>query len=149
MRVLLPENRRAESVSPHIPTRGSRAPAGNADGIDGDLPPSTSSRYARGVATALRFRLPGPDPEGAAGRRERAAQRLVADAALLEGGSQRFAVELRLPAAAGNASDIDYLLDAVVLEVAEKNLDWEVGVANHVNNVGSDHHQYWLRNGLS
>ena len=75
-------------------------------------------------------------------------QRLVADAALLEGGSQRFAVELRMPAAAGNASDIDYLLDAVVLEVAEKNLDWEVGMANHVNNVGSDHHQYWLRNDL-
>ena len=49
-------------------------------------------------------------------------QRLVADAALLEGGSQRFAVELRMPAAAGNASDMDYLLDAVVLEVAEKNL---------------------------
>ncbi len=42
-------------------------------------------------------------------------QRLVADAALLEGGSQRFAVELRMPAAAGNASDIDYLLDAVLL----------------------------------
>ena len=74
--------------------------------------------------------------------------RLVTDAVLLEGGSQLFAVELWMPAATGNASDIDYLLDAVLLEVAEKNLDGEVGVANHVNDVGADPHQYWLRNGL-
>ncbi len=58
--------------------------------------------------------------------------RLVADAVLLEGGSQLFAVELRMPAAAGNASDIDYLLDAVVLEVAEKSLDGEVGGAKRL-----------------
>ncbi len=78
------------------------------------------------------------------GRAAAESGRLVADAALLEGGAQRFAVELRMPAAAGHASHVDHLLDAVVLEVAEKSLDGEVGVANHVNDVGSDH-QYRLR----